>query len=496
MSERGDPGPGEHSARRVVSGFVVLALASLASQAIGFVALAVASRRLGAGELGDYNFALSIAQYVALGADFGVTVLAIRDIAREPARARQITGEVLILQAVVAAVCFGALLALTPFIAPTDDARALLPIATATMLVTSAFTLHWALRALQEMRAVAFSELAGQIAFGALVPVLVIGGVEGAKRYAWLQLLGAAITAALTVWWMIRKAGAPLPTLDTRVLARRLWLSLPIGISFAMIKIYYSIDSVMLGYLRSIEEVGLYAVAYKLPLALIGFGTLWIAAFYPHASALSVRDPERLRRHVGTFSSVAIVVALALAVGATFGADGLMPLLFGRDFGGATTPFILLTWAAAVILVSVNFGNVLLACGDERRYAIGVSAGAFANLGINAWAIPTYGMNGAACATIAAELLVLAYMVRRFRAVLGPPTLELERIARGAAASAVLAGVLIALPGSVPVLLRLAIGAVVWLAAAVALGAVTRADLAQVRRERAAPAPVEEPVHP
>ena len=478
----------DHSAGRVVSGFIILAGASLLSQAIGFVALAIASRRLGADDLGDFNFCLSIGLYAALAADFGITVLAVRDVARAPERIREITGEVVVLQAVVSVVVYAALVALAPLIAPTDDARALLPIATATTLVAAALTLQWAMRAMQDMRAVALTQLVGQAMFGALVPLLVTGGLSGAKRYALLQLLGGVVTAALTVWWTMRRHGVPRLTLNTRALGRRLWLSLPIGISFAMIQIYYSADSIMLGYIRSTAAVGEYAVAYKLPLALIGFATIWVAALYPHASALSERDPDTLGRQVGTFASVSIVAALALGVGVTFGSDGLMPLLFGDAFDDAQTPFILLTWAAAVIVVSVNFGNVLLACGDERRYAIGVSAGALANVAINVVTIPAFGTTGAACATIAAELLVLVYMIRRFRIVLGVPQIEWGRVTRGAGAAAVLAAALIALPGSVPVAATLAIGAVVWVGAALALGAISREDLNQLRRNRSEPA--------
>ncbi len=59
------------SLRRVARGFTVLALATTATQAIGFVALAVAARRLGPENLGAFSFAQSLAVYFAIPMDFG-----------------------------------------------------------------------------------------------------------------------------------------------------------------------------------------------------------------------------------------------------------------------------------------------------------------------------------------------------------------------------------------------------------------------------------------
>jgi O-antigen/teichoic acid export membrane protein len=263
---------------------------------------------------------------------------------------------------------------------------------------------------------------------------------------------------------------------------RRLMFSVPIGISFAIIQIYYSIDSVMLGYLRGTDDVGQYAVAYKAPLALIGIGTTYVAALYPHAAAMFERDRERLRRQVMRLSSVCAAIALPLGIGASVAGAGLMPVLFGSKYEPAGTPFVLLVWAVAVILVSMNFGNVLLACGDERRYAIGVSCGAVANLGLNFALIPAFGTTGAAIDTIAAEVVVLAYMVVRFRRVLGPIELEWGRISRSALASGLMAGCLFLIPDSIGAVARCAIGAVLFVGLAVLLRVVSVREIADLRR--------------
>lgn len=485
-------GPRTLSVRGLLSGFVLMALAQLTSQIIGFVALAIAARELGADNLGPFAWAVGVALYFTLPTDFGITVLGIRDIARNPERAREVMGEVMALQIALGLVVFALMVAVAPLIAPDEKSAKLLPIAACTVLVKAAIGFDWSLRALQRMRALAVIKIATQVVYGVLVVLLLVKGFPGAKRFAWLNVLNAGMLAALTLWWAWRIAGRPRLVLDRARLWQRLRKSLPIGISFAMIQIYYSIDSVLLGYLRNTADVGQYAVAYRLPLGLFAFAAIWVAVVYPHASAMSVKDPEKLRRQVGTFASYSIAIALPLGLGATFAGDGLMPLLFGHEFEAATTPFILLTWAVAVSIVSVNFGNVLLGAGDEKRYAIGVSVGAVINVALNFALIPAIGLAGAAVATIATELAVIAYMIRRFGIVLGPVQLEWGRVLRACAAAAVMSAVLIALPGSIGVIARIVIGSVVYLGAALGLGVVSPAELRAIRRR----SPQDEDIEP
>jgi O-antigen/teichoic acid export membrane protein len=137
---------------------------------------------------------------------------------------------------------------------------------------------------------------------------------------------------------------------------------------------------------------------------------------------------------------------------------------------------------AAVIIVSVNFGYVLLAIGDERRYAIGVSVGAVVNIGLNVLLIPSWGPAGAALATLGAELIVLAYMVQRSSAVLGRLSLEWTRVGRGFVAALLMMALIAAINNSLPAPATVVVGAVGFLAAAVALRAVTIDELALWRR--------------
>lgn len=461
-----------------VRGFVALAAATLAGQAIGFVTLSVLARRLGPEGLGSYTFALNLITYFGIPGNFGIVALAVRDVARSPDRTRSVVGEVLALQLVLSAVPYGLMVALAPLLAADADSQRLLPIMGVTLML-EAMSLQWVLFAKQRYVAAAVARLVSTAAFAVLV-LAFVAGRDDTVELGWLHVLGGVPMWAIALWAALRAGGRPAVPPDVRHLVQRFRGGVALGFSAVMILIYYSIDSVMLGYLKDTATVGQYAVAYRLPLAILAFASLWGTVLFPHFSALAHRSPDELRSQLSMFSSVSLVASLPLIVGAVIVGPELLPALFGSRYDPAGPPFVLLMAAAALVVFTVNYGTTAVALGDERHYAIAVTAGAATNVAINLGAIPLFGMTGAASATIVAELVVFLYVFVRVRTLLGVEPLDRQRTLRALAATVVMAGALLALSGLLSPVARVGIGVAVFGACALPLRVVHRAELRQL----------------
>lgn len=476
--------------RRLATSFGALALANGFAQIAGFVVIVVLARRLTVEQIGAYSFALSVIGYFAIPANFGVTVLATRDLARNPQDARRIMGEVLPLQAFTSLVPYALLVLLAPLIAIDDDSRAILPIVGVNFVIEGTLFM-WVLFGTNRFGWLAIGRVLGTAIFTVLCLVTVQAGPDAVTDLAWLTLSGVVVTSVITSAVALRDQGAPRVERSARVLARRFRLSAPFGAAAVFISIYYTIDSVMLGYLEGTEIVGQYAIAYKVPLAVISVAALWGSVLFPHASALAQRSKVELREQLDLFGSLALCMALPVFAGALLVAGDLVPRLFGAQYTPASTPFVLLMGAATIIIVSMSYGTVQLAMGDERRYLVAVGSGAALNLVVNFAAIPLFGMEGAAGATILAEVAVTAYVLRRLRSLLGPLRLEWNRVARAALATAIMTVVLLPL-GDFTVLVRVVIGTTVWVTAAALLRVMSADELRRLRPGGAA-TPVPEP---
>ena len=471
--------------RRTVTGFAALAGATLFAQVLGFFILAVITRRIPAADVGAFNFALALTAYFGIPANFGITTLAVRDLASRPHEAREVFGEVAALQAILAAIPYAALVLLAPVLAPDATTSAVLPIVGLAFLVEVA-SAQWVLLGRQRFGWLAIGRVLGALAFAGLV-LVAVQEPDGALRLGWVHVAGALATAALTLAVALRAGGLPQVPGGARALARRFARSVPLGVAAVMTMIYVTIDHVMLGWLESTEVVAQYAIAYKIPLAVLAVAALWGGVLLPHMTALAGDRRDELREQLGWFMSISLALMVPLICGALLVGEELMPQLFGPEYKPSGTPFVLLMVAAGLVLVTMNVGTAVLAIGDERQSAIAVSAGAGINVLVNLAAIPLFGMVGAASATIAAEVVVFAYLMRRAVHAFGRPGLEADRIGRSVAATAVMTIAVLAADPLVGAMGQVAVGIAVYTAVALPLHVVRPDELrAAVQRPQEA----------
>jgi O-antigen/teichoic acid export membrane protein len=474
--------------RGAVRGFAALAGATVAGQVIGFVALAIVARRVGPDNLGDYAFAAVFTAYVLVVTDLGLSVYGIREIAREPGRTREIAGQVLALRCLSFAILAAAIVPLSAVLAPNSHARTFILILTVGYL-PQLVGLDWVLRARGGFGAVAALTLGGQVVYGALVPILVTDGYAGTRIYAWLNVAGVAITFVGASAIAVRRYGPPILRTSTRQLWTRLRGSAPLGITFALGLLYTGVNTLLLGYLGTPADVGVYGVALRLPLALALLASVWISAFLPHASELAKRDPRGLLDQIGRLASLGIVVALPIAAVSAVIATPLMRELFGPEFAAAGAPFRWLMLWAALVLVATNFNNALLALDEERWLMAGMAGAVLVTVGVTLVLIPPFGTAGAGAGALLGEVTLVAFSIHRLGRTAGRVSLETGRLLRSALVTAAAAGVVFALRDAIPAVAATAAGGLVFVAGALATGAISPAEVRELLRR----APAEEP---
>jgi O-antigen/teichoic acid export membrane protein len=439
--------PARHGLGGVLRGFGLLAVSNLLGQTLGFAALVIVTRRIGVDALGNYTFALTLATYFGLLANLGVRLVATREIAVDGRRLRAVFSESLTLQAGTAGVSYVVLVSLSGLMSPNHQSATLIPIVALTFVATG-LTLDWVLLPLGASGAVAVSRLLGQVAYAALVPFLVTQN-SGPAPYAWLNVLGLAVTALLIAGVVLRRGLFQLDLPRWHRLIERLRRSVTVGYSLGMIQIYNVIDVVMLGYLSTSTQVGVYAAASRLPYSIVTFANLWVQVFFPHAASRLQDDPRAFRADISRVLSAAVIVATFLVAGAVASASRLMPAMFGGAFAAAATPFALLGVAMSLVLIEAVLSNVLLAAARDRDYARIVTAAAGFNVAINLVLIPTFAASGAAVATILTEGLLVGLTLRAVIPAFGVPALDWSRVLRGCVGGGLLALTLLAAPGSV-----------------------------------------------
>ena len=178
----------------------------------------------------------------------------------------------------------------------------------------------------------------------------------------------------------------------------------PILILFAQVvavNIYTNLDNVMLGFMKTDVDVGLYAAAVKVKTILTSLVT--------SLGAVLKKEFQTLIRKAYNF---VIVIALPLMLFTIFYARDCLVFLSGKEFIGATLAMQVIAPTIVLIGLSNLLGiQVLTPLNKEKQLVYSVVAGAVADLILNIIFIPKMGAAGASLGTLVAEFVVLIVQI-------------------------------------------------------------------------------------
>jgi len=170
-----------------------------------------------------------------------------------------------------------------------------------------------------------------------------------------------------------------------------------------------------------------------------------------------------------------LVISLPIGIFTSLLAVPLAGLLFGSEYTRTADVLRILIWYTVVTMVANVFAQALLIENRQRRTLAIRSAGLAINIALNLLLLPRIGVPGAAVASLVAECIVLALLVRSFTFPPGWWANVIRRLVRLAAAGAVLAGIVLALRGAHP-LLAAGAGAPAYVGLVLASGAIAKDD--------------------
>jgi O-antigen/teichoic acid export membrane protein len=190
------------------------------------------------------------------------------------------------------------------------------------------------------------------------------------------------------------------------------------GFASLMSMIYDQIDTVMLRYMRSETEVGLYVASYRMMMIAMSFTPILGQVFFPLLSETVGQDHENEQRYLGWLWQASMGLALPIATGGFILAEPLTRLALGSQYTGAGTLF---RWLMLTIVsgpLASYFGSQLIPIAREKKYLASVLAGAVVNVILNLFLIPRYGPIAAAFTTAISQAVVALmnyYFVRDLR---------------------------------------------------------------------------------
>lgn len=403
--------------------FIMNFILTLSNFIFPLITFPYVSRILQASGLGKVGFATSIIVYFSMIAMMGIPTYGIKACAKIRDDSYKLTKtvyELLILNTIFLAFALTLLLLSVIFFDKLYIDKELYIILAFSMLF-NVLGIEWLYKALEQYSYITIRSIFFKIASLILLFIFVKESND-ILPYAMLTVL-ASVGAGILNFYNLRK----IITLY-KITFKQLEITKHIKPSFTFflltisITIYVNLDSVMLGFMTSDDNVGYYSAAVKIKQILVSLVTSLGAVMLPRlAFYYEQKRFDEFKALVKDALDFILIVSLPLTIYFTLYAKDAILLLSGESFLASVEPMQIIMPTVFFIALSNLMGwQILVPMDREKQIVFSTIIGAVIGGIINFFAIPHLGVNGAAIANLCAECAVVIVQVVLLRKFIFP----------------------------------------------------------------------------
>jgi len=182
--------------------------------------------------------------------------------------------------------------------------------------------------------------------------------------------------------------------------------------------LYMRIDQVMLGQMLGDRAVGIYSAALRLSEMWYVIPTILTSSFMPAITKLKALSGSSYELRNEQLLKALVFIAYILSIGVCFLSSPLILLLYGSDFGPSSLVLAIHIWTAVFVFLGVGASPWLVNEGLIGYTFVQTALGAGLNIVLNMFLIPSFGVLGAAIATLVTQIFasfLLNLLVPRLR---------------------------------------------------------------------------------
>jgi len=227
--------------------------------------------------------------------------------------------------------------------------------------------------------------IAGSLVLVAFLRFGVMGALIGS--------LVAAVVPAGYALYCVLKVAPPVPSRDWECSKILLTRGFSYGICVFVAQLNYIFDRVLMQYLSTLSELGIYTTAATMA------SLTWFVADALRSNLFSkvatAEDPSQFTQKIAQLFRVILVVSLGMVVGLIVISPILIPAIYGRKFAGSTVPMILLMPGTFAFISYKVLNAHLSGIGRPTVVLWATVPGLILNCLLNLFMIPHFGAIGA-----------------------------------------------------------------------------------------------------
>lgn len=393
--------------KSLIDNYLYNLIKTLSSIAFPVITFVYSARILGVDGLGKVNFSKSVISYFTMIAVLGMNYYGTREAAKlrnDKKKFSHFVHEMLIINTVSTIVSYILFMLAVRVIHQLQDYTILLVVNSFSIVLTG-MGMEWMYQALEEYRYIAIRAVVFQ-GIALILMLFTVKTPEDVVNYA--IVLVVATTGSYLLNFINSKKYVIYRWYGHYKIKHHLksifWL-------FALtvsIELYTVLDSTMLGFLKGDTAVGLYTAAVKINRIVNTLITSLGVVLIPRLSYyIGKGEMSRVKELVESSYQLIFMFSIPACLGLFALSDDFILLFSGEEFTSAGFTMRLLTPIVLVIPFSVVTNQqTLVPLGKEKLILISTCVGAVTNFTFNMLLIPRFAENGAAAATVLAEIAV------------------------------------------------------------------------------------------
>ena len=379
-----------------------------------------AARILGAAGWGAFSYALGIAAFLTVFSDIGINALIVKEASRSPELKDRYLSTAFFSKLGMLSILILGTIAFFPYLTRIEEAAAIMPILIFVFAFDTLRELGSALsRSLEKMEIEAGIQIFTNFVIVALGFVF-LSMQKTSQSLALAYAIGSGAGLIAIVYALRAHFKNILKNFDKKLVKEIFMTAWPFGLMGLMGAIMLNTDIIMLGWLRSPEEVGYYSAAQKPIQLLYVFPAILASSIFPVLARLTKANPSEAKSLLFKYLKLAIVASIPIAIIGVSLSGPIISLLFGAEYAPAVMTFRILALTILVVYPSTILGNAIFAYDHQKSFVGFVAVSAIGNVILNLLLIPRFGIEGAALATILVQLLTNSLIWRKIRRITTP----------------------------------------------------------------------------
>ena len=410
---------------------VLLAISQVFFPLITFPYLA---RTLGPEHVGVLNFAESIAKYFVMLAALGIPIYGIREIAKvqNELKARtKIFAEIFTIN-LICTLGLSFLFLGAVFFIPQLNNEKVLFYWTIAYFFFQVFYLEWFFNGMNQFKFIAIRQFVIRFFFIIFVFVLIKSQFDYVN-YMRMQFGLSVLLAIINFNNLSKHISLNIETFSNLDLRKHIKPLLYIFLTIFSISIYFSLDTILLGFLANNESVGYYSTALKLNKLIIAvFGAVTVAIFPSLINLYHSQQIEKFRELIRQVFFVLVSLSIPAIVIFISCAKEIVHVLFSQNFDRSILPLQITAPLILIVSLSSIFGfQVLSALAKDRQILYSAIIGMSVSVVLSILLVPSLMEVGEAITILVTELSVsisFIYFTKKYFKVGGLTNMFLKQL--------------------------------------------------------------------